>query len=229
VVYNKSDIMNLHSHKQTGFTLIEMIVSLAVFSFVITMSVGALLVLVATNGQLQNEQSVMTNLSFAIDSMTREIRTGTLYFCASAANRNSAISGSGSGGIQMFRDNNNMDTEIDTTTRDCHEGRTSNVQGISFIESGSSITTDAAERIVYFYDASDEKLYRRISGQPAQSIVSSGIRITNAEFFVTGSSPLDGTGDYVQPTVTVFVEAEDSDSNKPYQIQTMVTQRTLDL
>ena len=62
-----------------GFTLIEMIVSLTLFSAVITIAVGAFLVLLAANKQLQEEQAVLTNLSFALDSMTREIITGTGY------------------------------------------------------------------------------------------------------------------------------------------------------
>ncbi len=68
-------------HTQRGFTLIEMIVSLGIFSIVSTMTVGSLLVLISGNQQLQGEQNAMTNLAFAIDSMTREMRTGSSYVC----------------------------------------------------------------------------------------------------------------------------------------------------
>jgi prepilin-type N-terminal cleavage/methylation domain-containing protein len=79
-------------YKQAGFTLIEMIVSLGVFSVVVTTAVGAILVLVNTNLQLQSEQSVMTNLSFALDTMTREMRTGFKYFCDARPGTNSGPS-----------------------------------------------------------------------------------------------------------------------------------------
>lgn len=212
---------------QSGFTLIEMIVSLAVFSVVVTISVGALLMLIATNQQLQNEQSVMTNLSFALDSMTREIRTGTNYYC-DAQNNKSA----GPNGAKIFQDGENLDF---SPVQDCSNGNSSgrDYQGVSFVEGGESVTKIADTRLVYFYDATDGKLYRRVSGQAAQSIVSSGIYITNAEFFVTGSTPLEagGASSLDQAAVTIFLQAKESDdpTSKTYEIQTTVTQRTLDI
>ncbi len=217
---------------QSGFTLIEMIVSLALFSIVVTISVGALLMLIATNQQLQNEQSVMTNLSFALDSMTREIRTGTNYYC-DAQNSDSA----GPSGSKLFDDGEVLDF---SPVQDCPNGNSAgrNYQGISFVEGGESITKSADTRIVYYFDnrsgsPNQGKIMRRVSGQAAQSIVSSGIYITNAEFFVTGSVPLEvgGASSLDQAMVTIFIEARESDdpSGKAYEIQTTVTQRTLDI
>ena len=222
--------MRSHPTSQLGFTLVEMIVSLALFSMVVTVSVGALLVLIASNEQLQAEQSVMTNLSFALDSMAREIRTGTNYFCLSANNKNPA----GNPTQHIFADGQNLDSNI---LNDCADGNNNisprTYHGISFVEGGESITKLADTRIVYFYDNNDGKIYRRISGGDAQSIVSSGIYITDAEFYVTGSKPLiDGAPDHDdQAAVTIFIEArETSDTTqKPYRIQTTITQRTLDI
>ena len=70
-------------NQNLGFTLVEMIVS-RYFSIVVTTAVGAMLVLISTNQQLQSEQNVMTNLSFALDTMTREIRTGYNYYCTTS-------------------------------------------------------------------------------------------------------------------------------------------------
>ncbi len=217
--------MTLPHSKQFGFTLIEMIVALAVFSVIVTISIGALLTLIATNQQLQAEQSVMTNLSFALDSMTREIRTGTRYFCGAGGNRNAAIAT-----YQIFQDNQDL-SAMNDAARDCYDGRgVLDVQGIAFIEGGQSITNAPDTRIVYFFDEVDHKLYRRINGGVAQSIVSSGIYIENAEFYVTGSEPLE-SGENTQAAVTIFIEARDpSDTTgKPYRIQTTITQRTLDI
>tara|TARA_B100000508_G_scaffold141011_1_gene145045 strand:+ start:9985 stop:10653 length:669 start_codon:yes stop_codon:yes gene_type:complete len=218
--------MNYKQTQQSGFTLIEMIVSLGVFSIVITIAVGALLVLISSNDQLQKEQTVMTNLSFAVDSMAREIRTGTQYFCDSRPNKNA-----GAAGEKIFRDGDVLNS---TSVQDCPNGNDSDrdYHGISFVEGGRSITGTDNTRIVYFYDATDGKIYRRISGQAAQSIVSSGAYITNAEFYVTDSAPLsDGVGEHDQPSVTIFIEAMDSNdpTNKTYQLQTTITQRALDI
>lgn len=220
-------------HSQLGFTLVEMIVALAVFSVVVTIAVGALLVLIASNEQLQQEQSVMTNLSFALDSMAREIRTGTSYYCNSAM----AV-GTLPTGEKIFKDGEMLDQE---ETLDCPNGNSSGhrYQGISFVEGGQSITQLADTRIVYFFNndpsSSDRgKIFRRIEGGDAQSIVSSGIYIEEAEFYVSGSTPLNpssGLGEESQPSVTIFIKARalDDPTAKPYYIQTSITQRALDI
>jgi prepilin-type N-terminal cleavage/methylation domain-containing protein len=215
-------------HRQSGFTLVEMIVSLAVFSTVVTISVGALLVLISSNEQLQNEQSVMTNLSFALDSMTREMRTGTYYYCDSAVNY------SAGGPSNIFNSSNNQDSILGTSTQDC-TGRpsnsTGNIHGVSFIEAGDSIS-GAADRILYFHERGTGQIFRRVGTGPAQSIVSSGIFISDIEFYVTGSEPLSENSSALdQPAVTIYIEARDV--NEPdarqYRIQTTVSQRTIDI
>src|SRR3989338_5348699 len=70
---------------QRGFTLIEMIVAVALFAVVMLVSVGALLSLVGANRKAQALQSVMNNLNIALDGMVRSIRMGTSYRCASSA------------------------------------------------------------------------------------------------------------------------------------------------
>lgn len=200
-----------YTNTQQGFTIIEMIVSLALFSVVVTVSVGALLMLVGTNDDLQGEQSVMTNLSFALDSMSREIRTGSYYYCDSAAALTSAA---------------DLDT-AGTSTNDCEEGN----EGISFIEAGDSITGAGASRIAYYFDVDAGQIFRRIGDEEPLSIVSSGLVVRDAGFFITGSDSIRATNDTVQPTVTMYIEAVDVDdlNEKSYYVQTTVTQRALDL
>ena len=66
---------------QKGFTLIEMLVAVAIFAIVMVVAVGTLVVLVNSSGVTQRIQSLTTNLSFATDMMTRDIRTGHSYYC----------------------------------------------------------------------------------------------------------------------------------------------------
>lgn len=212
--------MSLSRTSQRGFTIIEMIVSLGVFSIVITIAVGALLMLIATNQQLQSEQSVMTNLSFALDSMTREIRTGTHYYCDSAGNLNG-----------IFASSYNLDA-LGNSYRDCSNGRGGRIHGLAFNEGGNSIS-GANNRILYYFDENDGKIYRRVGTSAPESIISTGIYIRDMYFYVAGSKPLSaGNPDYKdQASVTIFIEAAETlDSTaEPYYIQTTVTQRTLDL
>src|SRR3989344_870609 len=64
-----------------GFTLIEMIVSIALFAVVMTVAVGALLSLTGANKKAQALQSVMNNLNISVDSMVRNVRMGRDYRC----------------------------------------------------------------------------------------------------------------------------------------------------
>lgn len=77
-----------------GFTLVELLVSLALFSIVVMISIGTLLSLVDANRQAQNLTSVANNLNFAVDAMARSISTGTDYYCGSGAVGNGWSSGS---------------------------------------------------------------------------------------------------------------------------------------
>lgn len=212
-------------NRQSGFSLVEMIVSLGVFSIVVTTAVGALLVVIGTNQQLQAEQSVMTNLAFAMDSMTREMRTGYNYYCEQRANK--------TGTNNIFNDSTDHENVVASSTKDCPVGVTGSnkLQGVSFYEGGNSITGPTGHSIFYYYDDEEQKLFRRVGNDAAQSIVSSGLKITKAEFFVTGSETLSDTDDIEQPTVTIYLEAKETDSvdDKTYHLQTTVTQRTLDI
>ena len=195
--------------QSAGFTLVEMIVSLALFSVVVTITVGALLSLIGSNDQLRGQQAVMTNLAFALDSMTREIRTGSYYHCPAATSTIAT-------GIQE---------SLGTTTRDCTPGA-----GISFIEGGDSITGVVNRRVAYYLDGS--QIMRRVGNGTPQSMTADGIHIAEMRWWVTGSRPLsvgNTGGGLEQPTVTIFIDARESASGDPNYVQTTITQRALDL
>src|SRR3989338_987870 len=64
-----------------GFTLIEMLVSVAIFSVVMLIALGSLLAMSESDRKAQTLKSVINNLNFSLDSMSRTIRTGTMYHC----------------------------------------------------------------------------------------------------------------------------------------------------
>ena len=70
---------------ERGFTLVEMIVAIALFAVVMLVAVGALLSLTGANRKAQALQSVMNNLNIALDGMVRNIRMGTNYQCGGPA------------------------------------------------------------------------------------------------------------------------------------------------
>lgn len=78
----------IYKKGRQGFTLIEVLVSVAIFSVVMVMAVGALLSLSTAARKAQALKSAVDNLNFAIESMSRSIRTGYGYNCGSVTGGN---------------------------------------------------------------------------------------------------------------------------------------------
>ncbi len=66
---------------QKGFTLVETLVALAIFSVVMVTSVGIVLSVITSNKRNQAINAVVNNLNYSIESMVRDIKTGFSYKC----------------------------------------------------------------------------------------------------------------------------------------------------
>jgi prepilin-type N-terminal cleavage/methylation domain-containing protein len=64
-----------------GFTLIEIMVALMIFSIVVVVALAALVKIIDANKKSQTIQNAVVNMSFTMESMTRELRTGSTYLC----------------------------------------------------------------------------------------------------------------------------------------------------
>lgn len=189
--------------QQAGFSLIELLVSLMLFTVVIIIAVGSLLMLIDANAKAQNMQEVMTNLSFALDSMTREIRTGYSYYCT-----------------------NSLPSSVPVdSTRDCSQGTQ-----LSIVEGGSSLTGGGNPRIAYRLNGGTVE--RRIGTGAWLPLTSDDVIIEAMHFTVTNSATFSGSSDRRQPTVTVFLRGragiiEGVDTS--FSMQTTITRRLIDI
>ena len=142
---------------QSGFTLIELLVSVALFTIVMLLAVGCLLVLVEANARAQNIQQVMTNIRFALDSMTREIHTGRGFYCA-----NSEIDG-------------DLDQDM---VQDCTGGT-----NLSIVEGGESLTGGADNsRISFRFNSALGRAERRVGNDDWYPLTAPGVTITDMYF-----------------------------------------------
>lgn len=71
--------MKMISNKKRGFTLVELMVAVSIFAIVMVISMGAILTVVDGNKKNQTMQVAINNLNFAVESMTRSIKTGYGY------------------------------------------------------------------------------------------------------------------------------------------------------
>jgi prepilin-type N-terminal cleavage/methylation domain-containing protein len=210
----------------SGFSLIEVLVSLSIFAVVVTISVGSLMVLVDVNARARGTHAAMTNLSFALDSMTREMRTGSDYYCP-------VNTGTGVNGLN----HNNAVAPNSTRVRDC-----SRQSFFVFNEGGKSLTENTpnnSRRIAYRLN--NGAIERRLGngdgngslGQATDwlAITDANLDITRLDFYVTGSTPMSAPGSDVQtPLVTMYIQGRmRNDPTRVFDIQTSVSQHLLDI
>lgn len=190
--------------RSAGFSLVELLVSLALFTIVTTVGISTLLVLINANAKAQYMQETMTNLTFVLDSVTREIRTGHGYYCA-----------------------NSLPSSIsESETLDCTE-RT----GLSIVEGGSSLTAGSGSaRIAYRFQ--NGGIERRVGTGDWLQLTSDAVTITDMHFTVRGADTYTENGDVAPATVTIYIEGEAGSREEidtSFSMQTTVTHRTLDI
>lgn len=79
--FKKNKLNKAKVSSQKGFTLIEMLVAVGLFSVVMLVAVSAILSIIGNNKKAQGINNVVNNLNFAIESMVRDMKTGYLYRC----------------------------------------------------------------------------------------------------------------------------------------------------
>jgi prepilin-type N-terminal cleavage/methylation domain-containing protein len=90
------------STRSCGYTLIELVVAVGLFALIMTLASGAYFIVINLNRQVQGVTTGINNLSFALETMTRSIRTGTDYNCGGIGDCQNGSSNF------AFRDTNNV-------------------------------------------------------------------------------------------------------------------------
>ena len=113
--HRKSSTKTMSNHSRTtkhtsslrGFTLVEMMVSMAIFAVVAVVAATALLKIMSANKKAQSIQSAMTNLNFALESMSRELREGSRYQCGTGGGTFNGRTGMTSSSCTSVNQSNN--------------------------------------------------------------------------------------------------------------------------
>ncbi|MCH8889315.1 prepilin-type N-terminal cleavage/methylation domain-containing protein [Patescibacteria group bacterium] len=185
-----------------GFTIVEVLVSFAVFTLVITGSIGAMISIINANRKTQALQLVINNLNFALESMTRIIRIGHGYHCRSDL----------PGSFSAF-----------AIPLDCPGGGT-----YLAVESSKGSSSDDLDQVVFRYDAINTRIERSTdSGQNWFPITAPEVLINDLKFTAVGTDSSDNK----QPIVTITINGSAGTSQKTiteFKIQTSVSQRIVD-
>lgn len=64
-----------------GFTLFEMLIAVFIFSIVVLIAMSALVGIIGTQRKASSVQNIQYNVRFALEFMTRAMRTGQVFSC----------------------------------------------------------------------------------------------------------------------------------------------------
>lgn len=217
--------MNIYSYKNTyrtlqGFTLVEMLVVLGLFSFIMTLATSVLFSTQSINVKLQETQSVLDNVNVSLETMVRDIRYGSNFHC--------------------------MDTLPDMTIDvDYLERRNCSYQNVGEGHGGKVLflkpidAADKDDRVVYFATTTAtgmiiQKNEYYFGKSPATfQITADDVKINALHFYVVGASSTFPDEDYVQPLITITAAGEtvpikEGSTSTPFVVQTSVSSRVLD-
>ena len=192
---------NPRIQKNTGFTLVEMLVAVFVFSIIMTIAVGAIFSLVSANKSSQALKSVTDNLSSALDSMSREIRYGRNYHLGH------------SGTCADFTEPTSCPGNPNDTSTFAFLDRIGRLVIYDFvIDPASGDNTGYIRKCVG--DTSDGNCF---------PLTASEVHIKDMHFYVRGA---ETSSDYQpQLVMTIYGFAKVGSSKSEFNIETMVTQR----
>jgi len=189
---------------QRGFTLIEMIVSVALFSIVMLIAGATLLSLVYANRKAEALQSVINNLNVSLDAMVRSIREGSNYRCGGEA---SSFGDCTAGGSLIYF----------TPFGSSPDDQPQNDWAYVFDSSGSFCGLD--------------RICESEHGGPWIPITSSEVQIQSLVFFVVGTKPAS-LGGTEQPKVVFTIKGQAGaqvNTISTFDIQATAVQRELNL
>jgi type II secretory pathway pseudopilin PulG len=84
--------MKKNIKNKSGYTLVETMIAVSIFIIIVTVGMGALLNADALYNKSKDMRSIMDNLSFTIEDISRNLRTGYNYQCIPSAGSPTAVS-----------------------------------------------------------------------------------------------------------------------------------------
>jgi prepilin-type N-terminal cleavage/methylation domain-containing protein len=202
----QSPISNLKSRR--AFTLVELIVAIALFSILFAIAGGGFVNALRAQRQVASEMAAESNVSIALEEMAREIRTGYL-FC------------------------HDLSTVGGTATCDT-PGDGGSGPPCTFLSSSGGSNFYSCSDLEY-YNANGEKIdyvlkngtLERGDSDVYQPITGNNVTVRSLSFIVSGNTE----GDQWNPRITVAVGIAPNDSGVSWNtinFQTTVSARSID-
>ncbi|MEI6316194.1 MAG: type II secretion system protein [bacterium] len=197
-----------YSKKQHGFTLVETMVSMTIFSVLVVYGLGSVLTAISQHERSQNMSNVMDNLNFILEDMSRNIRLGTNFHCFAPDESGTGVDGSG---------------HVNVVPQDCQLGVGSNEIVFQSV-SGVAITY----LIAPVGGVGQVQIQKIVGNGTAQILTPTYVIIDSSKsgFIVYGAPQGDGLQPVINISLSGKVTYRGTDSS--FSIQTTVASRPLD-
>ena len=193
--------------KKNGFTLIELVVVLALFMLIISVTVGIFISVIQHQKRVLSQQDLLGQLSYAQEYMSRTLRSAV-----KDTSGNCLVNGENAhSGYTYLLTHYNI--ELDA------------YEGIRFITKDNTCQE-------FFRDSGDGLLKEIKDGALPQNLVSDTFIMSSVKFIINGNSTLQGAGEDngIQPRVTMALNVDGKAMNGKNQIfQTTISQRDLNI
>lgn len=199
-------MQNKKNNKTGGYTIIETMISVSLFVIIVTIALGSLLNANLLYKKSQSMRSILDNLSFVMEDMSRNLRVGYDYYCIPAS--------------LVF-------PSVGTLSG-------SNCSGVAFISvaDGSRwayeiVTADGG--LTYYIRKSTDGGVTWIQLTPPEIVINGSSLVSF--FSILGAEP-PSTGNMQQPFVTIKLVGKIKLQNNietSFSLQTSVSQRKIDI
>jgi prepilin-type N-terminal cleavage/methylation domain-containing protein len=188
-----------------GFTLIELMIATSLFTVIMLMGVGSLVVSSNSSKASQKLRITVDNVNFAMESMTRELRMGTAYECGTTSV--------------------NLAAPMPT---DCPLGTPGYIIAFNPQQIQGVLQARVSYQLFSRTDGSGTHSLQRCEKDvlPCSEIVSPDVDVQTLKFFVKGSK----FDDNIQPSVEILIKGvvniKNKNMSKSFTLQTMASQRS---
>lgn len=200
---------------ESGYTIIETMIAISLFIIIVMAGMGALLNANLLHQKSQNMRSIMDNLSFIMEDMSRNMRTGYNFQCFNYEDTQRTLSPATLG-----------------TPRSCANG-----WAVAFeFSTGNPAQTPEGYADQWAYYISDTgEIFKSTEGAAPNTfyqLTPDEVEVSSlSSFSVLGAEPLDLVGNEQQPLVTIKLLGTITFKGvvTPFSLQTSVSQRLLDI
>ena len=203
------------SSLNAGFSLLEMLVALTVFTIAIFISTGMLLTLSQAQEHATAFQNLQDNMRFALDSMGKSILVGKNYRCFAAPLADPP-------GFAITDANANGDLDGLEIADNCNFG-----SGVSTFAYQSFPTPTYPLGRLIVYQMSGNKIMRSVNNGNFVAVTDPLFEVDRLLFYATGPA----ANDQYQPKVTILIHAflpVRQGSPIDLNLETTVSQRRID-